>query len=193
MTVSLSHQLWCLGWAAGLGAAAGVLYDGMRLVRARLPFPLLAAALDLLFWLGVTLVLFLFAIVSGNGLVRLYTIIAMAGGGGAYFLLFSRFFLAGGAFFLRWAGKVLRFLLLPLVLPLRFLKKIRKKAKNHFLSHKKWFRIKMVSNCGSAEKGGQRCENEKSRHSHKGHRHSASGLFCRRPHRPAHADQDRRN
>ena len=54
MAFSVSGQALLLGGALALGAAVGVLYDAFRVLRVRLPLPLLGGILDLLFWLAVT-------------------------------------------------------------------------------------------------------------------------------------------
>ena len=50
------------GGAVVLGAAAGLLYDGMRVIRHRLGLRWLGHVLDALFWLVVTVGLFAYAL-----------------------------------------------------------------------------------------------------------------------------------
>ena len=58
MTVDIAAQQAALLQAAVLGLAAGLLYDLFRILRCRVRLPLLGPALDLLFWLVLTGVLF---------------------------------------------------------------------------------------------------------------------------------------
>ena len=80
MAVSITQQLLALGSAALLGLAVGVLYDCFRILRCRLPLPLLAGLLDLLFWVLVTAALFLHALFLEGGVVRLYMVGAVFAG-----------------------------------------------------------------------------------------------------------------
>ena len=50
-----------------LGAAAGLLYDLFRIVRARVPLPVLGSVLDLVFWICVTFALFFWSLDAGGG------------------------------------------------------------------------------------------------------------------------------
>ena len=90
---------------AAVGAALGLLYDLFRVLRERWRH-WAGMVLDLLFWLTAAAALFAFAILRGDGEIRLYHGAAFAAGGGGYFLLFSRFVLwllrrlADGAAFL---------------------------------------------------------------------------------------------
>ena len=61
MTVDIAAQQAALLQAAALGLAAGLLYDLFRVLRCRVCLPLLGPALDLLFWLVLTGVLFLWS------------------------------------------------------------------------------------------------------------------------------------
>ena len=61
MTVDVAAQGAALVQAVLLGLAAGVLYDLFRILRVRVRLPLLGPALDLLFWLTLTVTLFLWS------------------------------------------------------------------------------------------------------------------------------------
>ena len=58
--------------------------------------PLLGGVLDLLFWLVVTVALFVYTTTAGSGEVRLYIVAAVLLGAAAYFWLLSRWFLKLG-------------------------------------------------------------------------------------------------
>ena len=68
MEISVSGQAAFLGGALVLGAAVGLLYDFFRILRVRVPLPLLGGILDLLFWLAVTAALFVYAVCASNGI-----------------------------------------------------------------------------------------------------------------------------
>ncbi len=72
-----------------VGAGLGLLYDLLRVGRERLGRAA-SAVLDLLFWLCATAALFLFAILRGDGRIRLYLGAAFLLGGGAWFATLSR-------------------------------------------------------------------------------------------------------
>ena len=115
--------------ALGLGAAVGVLYDVFRILRVRLPLPLLGGILDLLFWLVVTAALFVYTVTAGSGEVRGYLVLAVLAGAAAYFWLLSRWFLKLGYRLADFLGFVWRVLTLPVVLLGRLCKKNQKKRK----------------------------------------------------------------
>ena len=91
MTVDIAAQQAALLQAAALGLAAGLLYDLFRILRCRVRLPLLGPALDLLFWLVLTGVLFLWSQWAWGGPVRLYGVVFLFLGRVIYFRLFSRF------------------------------------------------------------------------------------------------------
>ncbi len=90
MYVDVADQAQVFGLALLLGAALGLVYDGMRALRRSLKLPWLAFLLDLLFWLCVTAALFAFTLLRDDGRVRIYHMAAAALGGGLYFLTLSR-------------------------------------------------------------------------------------------------------
>ena len=87
-------QAAAFGGAVVLGAAAGLLYDGMRVIRHRLGLRWLGHVLDALFWLVVTVGLFAYALAAGDGRVRIFYLAAAALGCGVYFLTLGRLVLA---------------------------------------------------------------------------------------------------
>ena len=99
MTVDIAAQQAALLQAAVLGLAAGLLYDLFRILRCRVRLPLLGPALDLLFWLVLTGVLFLWSQWAWGGPVRLYGVVFLFLGGVIYFRLFSRWMLFLGYLF----------------------------------------------------------------------------------------------
>lgn len=61
MTADVTAQAWAVVQAIGLGLAAGLLYDLFRVLRVRVHVPLLGPLLDLLFWITLTAVLFVWS------------------------------------------------------------------------------------------------------------------------------------
>ena len=90
MTVSVTDQALFFAGALVMGAAVGLLYDAFRILRVRVRLPLLGGVLDLLFWLVVTVALFVYTTTAGSGEVRLYIVAGGAPGGG------RAFFFTGG-------------------------------------------------------------------------------------------------
>ena len=90
----VADQALVFAGALVLGLTIGLVYDLFRVLRVRVRLRLLGPALDLLFWLLVTVSLFLFVISVGDGEVRLYIISALFGGAVIYFLLFSSLILS---------------------------------------------------------------------------------------------------
>ncbi len=86
MEISVSGQALAFVGAAVLGAAAGLLYDLLGTVRRRAGGRVLGGALDLLFWLLVTAVLFFYALETGDGKLRLFMVAGAALGAAGYFL-----------------------------------------------------------------------------------------------------------
>ena len=76
MTVSVTDQALFFAGALVMGAAVGLLYDAFRILRVRVRLPLLGGVLDLLFWLVVTVALFVYTTTAGSGEVRLYIVAA---------------------------------------------------------------------------------------------------------------------
>ncbi len=129
----------------GLGLAAGLLYDLFRILRVRVHLPLLGPFLDLLFWVTLTAVLFVWSQWAWGGMVRLYGAVFLFFGGCVYFWLFSSGVLWVGyraADLVTW---MLKILVLPLIALNRIQKKVKKLAKNIFLSGEKWYRINQIT------------------------------------------------
>ena len=145
MTVSVTDQALFFAGALVMGAAVGLLYDAFRILRVRVRLPLLGGVLDLLFWLVVTVALFVYTTTAGSGEVRLYIVAAVLLGAAAYFWLLSRWFLKLGYRLADLVGVLWRVLTLPVVFLLRLCKKIGKTAKKSFHYRRKWYRIRLIS------------------------------------------------
>ena len=145
MTVSVTDQALFFAGALVMGAAVGLLYDAFRILRVRVRLPLLGGVLDLLFWLVVTVALFVYTTTAGSGEVRLYIVAAVLLGAAAYFWLLSRWFLKLGYRLADLVGVLWRVLTLPVVFLLRLCKKIGKTAKKSLHYRRKWYRIRLIS------------------------------------------------
>ncbi len=71
MRVDIAAQGQALLQALGLGLAAGGLYDLLRILRVRIPLRLLSHSLDFLFWMAVTLSIFLWSHQAWGGNIRI--------------------------------------------------------------------------------------------------------------------------
>ena len=141
MEISVAEQAAAFTAAVCLGFAVGVLYDLLRLLRRRLRIPLLGPVLDLLFWIVVTVSLFVFATDATGGKVRIYVLLSVFGGAVAYFLTLSSWILDLGnlmADVIAFFGRLLK---LPFDFLLFVAKKIEKNLKNLFLYRRKWVKI----------------------------------------------------
>jgi hypothetical protein len=115
-----------------LGAAAGLVYDGLRVLRFRWKSKVAGFLLDVLFWLAVICALFCYSVWAGNGLVRVYMMIAMLGGGTVYFHTISPFALQFFFLLADFTLKGCRMVAAPLKIIKRIAKKIWKISKNLF-------------------------------------------------------------
>ncbi|MBE6955975.1 MAG: hypothetical protein E7450_00775 [Ruminococcaceae bacterium] len=142
MEISIAQQGRAMAQSLLLGAAAGVAYDLIRVLRVRIRVRGLGAVLDLLFWVGLTLALFAWSLEAWGGWVRLYGAAGLLVGGGIYFCLLSPPVLD-----LAYRGAdVVEFLVRLVVLPMKWvfflLKKIKIFAKNSFHYVRKWYKIR---------------------------------------------------
>lgn len=154
--------------ALAAGALLGMLYDLCRVLRERWRRRAAAALLDFGFWITVCGTLFLFAILRGDGQVRLYHGVAFAAGAGVYFVTLSRIALK----IFRILGDGCAFLWRLLTTPLRkagtLAKKVLKKQKKDFQIWLEWYRINMIHHpTGQVEKGAGGREAKAGRHRHK--------------------------
>ena len=115
MHVDIMGQALVAGQGVLLGAALGLVYDGMRTLRRSLRMGWLAFLLDLLFWVGTAAALFALTLLSDDGRVRIFHILAVSIGGGLYFLTLSKAILP---LFL-WLTGGIRALFLLLTAPVR--------------------------------------------------------------------------
>ena len=114
-----------------LGGVAGVLYDLLRILRVRVHLRLLGSILDLLFWVCVTWMLFVWSAYAWGGRIRIYGAVGLLLGGWVYFRLISAGLLKVGyraADVVTFLG---RLLLLPMFGAIFLLKKINNFAKNN--------------------------------------------------------------
>ena len=146
MTADVTAQAWAVVQAIGLGLAAGLLYDLFRVLRVRVHVPLLGPLLDLLFWITLTAVLFVWSqwASGGDGAAVWSGSFCSLGAASSFWLLSSG---------VLWVGYrladlvtfVLKILVLPLIALNQLRKKIKKLAKNIFLSGAKWGRINQIT------------------------------------------------
>lgn len=115
MTADVTAQAWAVVQAIGLGLAAGLLYDLFRVLRVRVHVPLLGPLLDLLFWITLTAVLFVWSQWAWGGMVRLYGAVFLFFGGCVYFWLLSSGVLWVGYRLADLVTFVLKILVLPLI------------------------------------------------------------------------------
>lgn len=137
MTVDIARQIHGLCRAILMGGALGVLYDLMRVVRRRVPLPLLVGILDFLFWVTATVALFLFSHAVWDGQIRFYGAAFCLLGGTAYFWGISPLVMGIFLFLATLADRLLGILTAPARALGRIFKKIKKFAKASFLSRKK--------------------------------------------------------
>lgn len=148
MTIAIEAQALALAASLGIGAMLGLLYDLLR------PFRLGAStcrewALDFLFWIVVTLTVFIFAPVLEDGQIRIYMLLGYFLGAVLYFCFVSKPVRTLCAVVARLWQRVVGLLLRPirwiwsiLKAPLAtFFAQIRKKAKKLFSFVLQWFRI----------------------------------------------------
>ena len=124
-----------------LGATLGAIYDGMRILRCRLPLRILESLLDLLFWLLSTVALFLWSQSAWEGQIRLYGVAFCLVGGWLYFHLVSRLVLYLGYRVADIVTVFVGIMTIPLAVAVEILKIFEKLVKNIFLSGEKWSRI----------------------------------------------------
>lgn len=126
MTVQTSQQLQALCQAILLGGCLGAVYDGMRVVRCRLPLRWLEGVLDFLFWVGSTGVLFLWSQSAWGGQIRWYGPLFCMVGGVFYFWGLSPLVLTLGYRLADLAGLVWRMVCWPVRLGRKVFKKFPK-------------------------------------------------------------------
>jgi spore cortex biosynthesis protein YabQ len=186
MEISIWEQTVSLLGSLALGCCVGVLYDTLRILRVRFRRKTLSGVFDFLFWMISIPVLFFYALMTGNGQVRIYILLGAALGGGVYFLLLSRLVLLVGYKIADLIGLVFRVFTRPLVWIWHIFKKIQEKLKNVFLSWGKWYKMKQItkkmdtSNKGICpDKGGREREVQTSGSSNEADCFDTAGLYGR--------------
>jgi len=152
----LAGQALRFAEALAVGVALGLWYDLLRVGRERFTARVVVLLLDLLFWLCATAALFLFAILRGDGRVRLYQGAAFLLGGGAYFLALSRAALWGMRKIADGIGFLRRMLLLPIARGGRAAKKFLKNRKKGFQNWLSWYKIYVLHDPDNNEGGADR-------------------------------------
>jgi hypothetical protein len=172
MEIPISQQLVQAASSLFLGAAAGFLYDFLRVVRHRARSKTVTAVTDFLFWLFTGLALFLLGLSLGQGRQRLFMDIISVLGGILYFCTLSRFTLL----VCNWLADAFMFLFCCLTKPIVWAylayKKMRIFIKNLFHYQHKWYKIyannrflhKKKKPPENDSKGGAKHEAEKGRY-----------------------------
>ena len=145
MTISVEQQAAAVVQAVCLGLLVGLIYDLMRIMRVRLKIPFLSSVLDFLFWVSVTMVLFLWSQVAWGGEIRLYGAAFLFLGGVLYFWGLSIWVLKVGYLGADFLTLIWRILTLPWMCIKTTGKKMKKIAKKTFHSGVKWYRINQIT------------------------------------------------
>jgi hypothetical protein len=139
METSVTRQLLEAAAALSLGAAAGLLYDFFRVLRARLRLRVITVLCDVLFCVAAGTALFLLGLTVGGGRQRVALGVFAALGGSLYFLTLSRLAL----YIFRGLADVAALLLYLIARPAVFfavlLKKIVISLKKLFHYARKWY------------------------------------------------------
>jgi len=143
MHVDVADQAQMLLRCLATGAGLGLVYDVLRAIRRSLRLRWVAFILDLLFWIGVTVLLFVLALLGEAGEVRLYLSGLFLVGGGVYLLTLSRLVLPSLLWVMAGIGKIWAFLTAPLRSGLRYTKKVFTNQKKDFQNWLEWYRITM--------------------------------------------------
>lgn len=155
MEISVAEQGYALLQAFLLGGAVGVVYDFFRIMRVRVKVRIIGGLLDFLFWILVTVALFVHGMVAQNGVVRLYMVVAVFLGAVLYFALLSGVVLRFGYLLADIITKIWKTITWPIRLLIKILKKIKNNAKKLFHFWIKWYRIRLIH-----EGKGQVCPND---------------------------------
>lgn len=157
MHIDVAEQARMLLQSLLIGVGLGLAYDVLRAVRRSLRLRWVAFVLDLLFWLCVTVLLFVVAMLGEAGEVRLYLGALFLVGSGIYLLTLSRLVLPMLLWLLSAIGKIWTFLTAPLRIGLRRVKKVCKKRKKDFQNWFEWYRITMAQYDADFPKKGASC------------------------------------
>lgn len=140
----VSEQGVALLQAWVMGLAVGCVYDLFRILRVRIKVKFLGGVLDFLFWVLVTLALFLHAILVQGGVVRIYMVVAVFVGAILYFAWLSRAVLWFGYRVADVIGKIWMIITYPFRIVHKIQKKFYEFAKKLFHSCWKRFRIEVI-------------------------------------------------
>ncbi len=92
--ITLLNQIYAFGITMVAGAVAGVLFDLYRVIRFRVrPGKIVTHLGDLLYWVVLTIIVFVLLLAGNGGEVRIYVFIGLGLGYFFYQRLCSRFFL----------------------------------------------------------------------------------------------------
>jgi spore cortex biosynthesis protein YabQ len=145
MEISVGEQAVSLLGSLALGCCIGVLYDVLRILRVRCRRRTLSGLFDFFFWMASIPALVFYALITGDGQIRIYILLGVALGVGVHFLLFSRLVLFLGYKIADFIGLIFHILTRPLVWIWCILKKIQEKLKNVFLSWGRWYKMKRIT------------------------------------------------
>ncbi|MCL2402043.1 MAG: hypothetical protein FWC90_05305 [Oscillospiraceae bacterium] len=141
MELTISQQLIEAVSALLLGVSAGFLYDILRAVRRRTDSKAVTAVLDFLFWVVAGVLLFAVGFLAGQGRQRVYMTVLAIISAAVYFCTLSRIFMLLCEKLVDFVLLILKLLTYPLVLLVRFLKKIIEMEKKRFQYQRKWYTI----------------------------------------------------
>ncbi len=182
MPEEMLSQGFTLLEGVALGVLSGILYDTIRILRARIPFPLLGQILDLLFWFLVTITIFIWSQDAWSGRIRLYGVSSLALGAIFYFITFTSITLWIGFRFADFTHFILKVIYLPITFLILVEKKIKQIAKNLFLFWLKWYRIETMTKLTNPvsetqQKGGDDIAHQTGGNLHQARRRRGVNLF----------------
>lgn len=130
MGIDNTVQLMSFFGGALLGALIGVFYDVFRMIRLSVKFDSTAVGVqDFIFCTVSGLFAFVYVVYFADGYIRWYVIVGMLLGFAVYMLTLSRVILKFYKFLLKVIGKIIRFLVKYIVMPIvTFVGRIRSKG-----------------------------------------------------------------
>lgn len=128
MEVSISHQLYVFLAMTICGTCSGIIFDLFRIIRRQFKANTLTTSLsDILFWLIISMGMFLTLFYVSDGEIRWHEAIGVILGAVIYFLLFSKLFMTVVGWILRIFTKIFLTILKIILTPLVFLYKMIKR------------------------------------------------------------------
>ncbi|NLB29033.1 MAG: hypothetical protein GX823_02235 [Clostridiales bacterium] len=173
METSVFGQLLETAAALGLGAAAGLFYDILRVIRGRLPLKIVTLLCDLVFSIAAGGALFVLGMTMGGGRQRALTAILSVLGGVLYFLTLTKpatYILEGIADLTSLSVRLLSFPAAFLIKTLKNFAFFSKKAFNYGLGWYIFRERRALSSRGAHSKRRKDVVREKSRNSAKASR-----------------------